>query len=541
MQLIPFQSKAVAWLQPRDVAFLALEQGLGKTIVSAVDVQPFAIVVCPASLKFVWEQELALWRPELRTYVITKTNEIHPPVDVVIVSYEMLYWTTFEQAQIKGGKRKRTIHLVDFKQANTLVIDEAHYCKSYDSVRTTVIKRHIRAAKRCRILSGTLMPNRPIELWPLLNATGVTKMGYYEFGMYFCKGWRTPWDTLDFSGASNTDELAEILSTVMLRLTKEQVLPELPPRSFRVIELDVPVDEREKQFNVDDIERNPTPIAFEALPDVLHMNAHRKLPMALEYITNVLENTKKVVVFAHHRDIVEALLEGLKEFNPVFIVGGVKPEDRKAAVHRFQNDDSCRVFVGNLIAAGVGYTLHAASHVVFVESSWTPKDLLQCVDRCHRIGQKFAVTGDILTIRKSIDATMLHSVLRKMEVIKNVIKETDMSQLDNVAIAVKLRELADLFAPAAVKPTEALATKEAPAAPKVDSGASSATAEEKSAPAATATITIDQVREGMAKLIDAGKRETALKILKDHGASKVGELKEDKFQSALDAINAALA
>lgn len=573
MSLMPFQGNAIAWLSSRPTAFLALEQGLGKTVVASCDLVPPAVVVCPASLKFNWAAELAIWRPELTTHVVRSAKDPLKPADVIIVNYESMFWVTFDKKKEIGKdgkpvKRKRTIHKLQLPDFNTLIVDESHYVKSYDSVRTAVVCGLIQDVNRVRLLSGTPVVNRPIELWPLLYATDTTKLGWMEFGRRYCKGWKTPWGNWDFSGASRLDELHEILAPVMLRLTKAQVLPELPEKTFKVIELDLPVDKREKALDVDAILRNPDPVAFEALPDILHMNAQRKLPLAIQHIRDALESTAKVVVFAHHRDIAEALLSGLADYNPVRVVGGDSAEARFEAVKRFQNDPSCRVFVGNIKAAGTGLTLTASDRVIFVECSWTPADLQQCADRCHRIGQKNPVLVEILTIHQSVDATILHAVLGKMEIINQIVKETSMTALNNAAIAAKLRELASLFdaAPAAEAEASAPAPAPAPAAETKTTKVTRAPKPEQTVTSAgTATVknvtedsieqdavdaptdssntsaTIEQVREGVAKLIDAGKRSKALEILKNHGAAKVGELAEDKFASVVKAIEKELA
>jgi len=512
MSLLPFQSRAVSWLSKRSAAFLALEQGLGKTVVSAVDLVAPAVIVCPATMKWTWHTELSVWRPELSVQVIGKAKDaINANADVWIVNYDIL-------------------DRVDLPKAHTLIADESHYAKSHKAKRTKHLIALIKQSERIRLLSGTPIVNRPIELWPLLKAVGATKLGYHEFGLRYCAGWKTPWDTWDFSGASRLDELRGLLEPVMLRLTKEQVLPELPERSFKVIELDLPVDNREKQFDIAAIDKHPNPVAFEALPDILHMNAHRKLPLAVQYIQDVLVTTEKVVVFAHHRDIIDLLCDGLAEHMPVRVTGSDSAESRHASVNQFQTNPECRVFVGNIKAAGIGLTLTAASRVIFVEASWTPADLLQCADRCHRIGQKNPVLAEILTIHQSIDAHMLHSALRKMDIINSIIKESDMSELNRSAIAAKLRELASLFDVPALAEEPVQTVNEVPEEPK------KVEQPQTSQPVAT----IEEVREALAKLIDAGKRDAALAILKDNGAAKVGELTADKFYSVVQAAAKAL-
>ena len=231
-------------------------------------------------------------------------------------------------------------------------------------------------------------------------------------------------------------------------------------------------------------------------------------------------------MFAHHTHIIDGLIDGLTEFNPVKVTGSVKNEDRQTAVDAFQTDKACRVFIGNIKAAGVGLTLTAASHVIFVEASWSPADIQQAADRCHRIGQKDNVTVDLLTISESIDSLVLHSVLTKMDVIDRIIKE---SIMDQSLIAQKLRELADLFDQQAVAFTEPKAIKPKPV--KIEPAASPMDV--------AAAPTLDDLRQGMAELIGAGKRDKVIAILANLNVKKVSDIEEDKFAEAMGMINGA--
>jgi len=508
MNLYPHQVQAVQWLGQRPKAILALDMGLGKTCVSSLDLVKPALVVCPASLKLNWQRELKMWRPELSVQVIKSPKDRPNNSDVTVINYDIL-------------------QKVDLPSVSTLIVDEAHYAKNYKAKRTKVLMQLIKAIPNVSLLTGTPIVNRPIELWTLLYSIGATKLGYFEFGMRYCAGWKTPWDTYDFTGSSRSVELAALLQPFMLRMTKAECLKDLPSKTYRIIELDLPIDKREKDFDLSQIDK-PDSIPFEAISDILKMNAERKLPDAVKYIKDCLEHTDKVVVFAHHTHIIDGLMDALKEFNPVKVTGSVKNEDRQTAVDTFQADKKCRVFVGNIKAAGVGLTLTAASHVVFVEASWSPADIQQAADRCHRIGQKDNVTVDLLTISGSIDALVLNSVLTKMDVIDRIIKE---STMDQSLIAKKFRELADLFdsfdkqvaaTPKAVKETKAV--KVEPAAAPID---------------VAAAPTLDDLRQGMAELIGSGKRDKVIAILANLNVKKVSDIEEDKFAEAMGMINGA--
>jgi SWI/SNF-related matrix-associated actin-dependent regulator of chromatin subfamily A-like protein 1 len=418
--LLGFQKQAVEWLRTRPKALIALEQGLGKTVISCVDAEAPITVVCTAAMKYRWAEEFETWRPDLFSQVIVDPRtEINWDCDVHIINYDIL--TRFK-----------------IPKPRTLIVDEAHKVKTETAKRTMAVMAIAQRVDRVRFLSGTPMLSRPVELFPMLKMLKAVHANWFKFVKRYCAAWNTPWGSLDVSGASNLDELAKVVAPVMLRMTKKQVMPELPPKIYRIVSFDGYVTRQEEEF-LDYHKRHlrlpPGPIAFQAISDIRRVHAERKLPQAIRYIRDVLESmeVKKLVVFAHHRATVEALVEALSEFNPVHIMGGTRPKDAFASVQAFQNDDKVQVFIGNLQAAGEGITLTAASHVVIVEPSWVPGEIAQAADRCHRIGTKSSVTVDLLTVQGSIDARMIKRVIEKEEVINQVIKETPMAKTETLA------------------------------------------------------------------------------------------------------------
>jgi hypothetical protein len=155
-------------------------------------------------------------------------------------------------------------------------------------------------------------------------------------------------------------------------------------------------------------------IAFTEMARVRHETALAKLPAAIEQLKNA---NGKCVIFAHHLDVIDGLREALEgEGGVVVITGDTKVEERQAIVERFQSDPSVRFFIGNMRAAGVGITLTASSHVVFVELDWTPAIVNQAEDRCHRIGQKDSVFVQHLVIDDSIDAKIAKALVAKQAI-----------------------------------------------------------------------------------------------------------------------------
>src|SRR5436309_1842482 len=149
--------------------------------------------------------------------------------------------------------------------------------------------------------------------------------------------------------------------------------------------------------------------------------AKGKLEAGIDWCRDFLESDGKLVVFAHHKPVQRAITEALSDFNPRVVAAESSIAEREQAIADFQTDDSVRVIVCSLLAGSVGITLTAASNVCFFELGWTPKDMLQAVDRCHRIGQRDAVTGWQLIHVDTIDAFMAELLAEKREIMEQVL------------------------------------------------------------------------------------------------------------------------
>jgi SWI/SNF-related matrix-associated actin-dependent regulator 1 of chromatin subfamily A len=145
--------------------------------------------------------------------------------------------------------------------------------------------------------------------------------------------------------------------------------------------------------------------------------------MGLQKVEPIVEMVKaafkakayeKLVIFAIHRDVIENLRVGLRELKPVVLYGGTDPEKRQRNIDRFQNNPACKVFIGNIQAAGTAITLTAAHNVWFVEQDWVPGNNAQAVMRCHRIGQENPVTVRFISLDQSLDHAVMLILKRKV-------------------------------------------------------------------------------------------------------------------------------
>lgn len=436
---LPYQLDGIEYIVNHRGTLLADEMGLGKTVqaIGAINalshnVETFrALVVCPTFLAINWRNELDAW--------LVRTHGFR---FVDIATYPMLHKTAMQFYDL-------------------LIVDEAHYVKNESAQRTQYLKNVARWCKRIVLMTGTPVDGKPLELWPLLQIVApdefdpsgkvrmrnkVTKRleyravesgggaGFQFFVKRYCDakivrhGRSEMAGHWDYSGASNVYELQRRLKeTCMIRRMKKDVLPELPSKRRRVVVLPSPA-------NVDDSDLIPVltydnyekAIAALYSDKVLFTEWSKrrkeqgilKVSQVVEYVSNILEGTQKLILFAHHGDVIDGIAHALSalDVRTVVVTGATHVADRGAAVSSFQQDPAIRVFLGSIGAAGVGLTLTAASHVVFAETSPNPKDMTQAEDRAHRITQVNSVLVDILVYDRSLDARMCKIVVRKQAV-----------------------------------------------------------------------------------------------------------------------------
>ncbi len=433
---LPYQRAGIAFALAHEHALLADEMGLGKTIqaIGLINADPSierVLVVCPASLKLNWLRECERWL--VRDLVCGVTMRKWPAdAQVVITNYEVLgKWSK----ELKG-------------EWDLLVADECHYVKNRHAKRSK--RLFAIEARRRLMLTGTPILNRPMEIQTVAASLAPEAFGHFwNFAKRYCKPHKGPYGW-DFSGADNLEELHQRLrSTILIRRTKADVLTDLPPKRRQVLELsaeglssvvkaestawqehDARLAELRRRTRTDGSRggseaelqalREGVNAAFGELAKLRQETALAKVPLVVSHVREALEATPKVVLFAHHRAVVTELAEAFGE-EAVTLMGGQTLASRQAAVDRFQTDDTCRIFVGSITAAGFGLTLTAASHVVFAELDWVPANLSQAEDRAHRIGQESSVLVQHLVLEDSLDARMVRTLIEKQRVVDGVV------------------------------------------------------------------------------------------------------------------------
>lgn len=480
LELRPFQRAGVAYAMKHKRTLIGDAPGLGKTIQAIATVVGSgalpALVICPATLKLNWKREIERWVPGAKVQILSgtgkpsKTNisrakrsstEVDSEAGWVIVNYDILsHWA-------------ETLARSPFR---AVVADESHALKSGKAQRTQATAKVIGGTNPevVLFLTGTPVLNRPIELWSQLDLLGHAGAfgGFWPFAKRYCAGESSNWG-MKFDGAQNMEELNLKLRSggMMVRRTKEEVLTELPPKVWatvpvqmtpgdskkylkaeesianwaaeqRALEadrlgewrkagralghtgsaLDLYVEKERRSFAASEagrLEASEPLIRFGALKQLAYQT---KEAQAFQWIDDFLETGKKLIVFAWHRDAVQAVA---KRYGAPMIQGGMKGEEVEDGKTRFQEDPACKVIVCNIMAGGVGHTLTAASDVLFLEYPWNPAAMDQAADRAHRIGQTDSVTAwQMVAVHpdggETIDGELVAMIAEKREVVSAV-------------------------------------------------------------------------------------------------------------------------
>jgi SWI/SNF-related matrix-associated actin-dependent regulator 1 of chromatin subfamily A len=324
------------------------------------------------------------------------------------------------------------------KKFSIVVVDESHYLKDPSAKRTKAAMPILKESKRCVLLTGTPALNRPKEIFTQLSAVvPKAQLKLKDFGERYCTGNRFD----KYGGAKNLEELHALLrNSVMIRRLKVDVLAELPKKRRQQIYLGLDAASRKKldalkqqlqeaksaihQLVAQSIASNRGNVVNvgaeqrSVVMEVYKKTADIKVKCVQDYIDTLLDGDQKFLVFAHHTvllDAVEHSCNRKKGCKYIRIDGSTPASSRAGLVQSFQTDDSVRVAILSIKAAGVGLTMTAASTVVFAEMTWTPGEIIQAEDRAHRIGQASSVNVYFLHIKDSIDDVIWNTIQSKLE------------------------------------------------------------------------------------------------------------------------------
>ena len=432
--LRPYQTAGYQWLSYlNDVGWggiLADDMGLGKTIQALTMLQYYksstgnikAIVICPTTLIYNWENEIRKFTPTL-------TWQIHHGSmrsrDMDALQQANIIITTY-------GTLRSDIQVLMKINYDYVVLDESQAIKNPASKVTKAAC--LLTAKNRVCMSGTPLQNNTFDIFAQMNFLNPGLLGTMEF---FRNEFATPIDK--FGEQEQKDHLRKLLFPFILRRTKEQVAKDLPEKTETILFCEMEKEQRkvydayrnsyrDKIMGTIDqqgIDKSQLTILQGLMklrqicdsPAIL--NEQEKFPnnsikldeLSREITENIGEH--KALVFSQFLGMLALIRAKLQEEGIAYeyFDGSTNIADRQKAIDNFQNNDNCRVFLISLKAGGVGLNLTAADYVYIVDPWWNPAVEQQAIDRTHRIGQ----TKNIFAYRMICIDTIEDKILQLQE------------------------------------------------------------------------------------------------------------------------------
>lgn len=405
-QLRPFQQTGVSFLNLTPRALLADEMGLGKTVQALASVSmrglfPVCVVV-PPHLVLNWQRESQRFArihgrvPRIHVLKGLTPYEL-PEADIYIVHYLLL----------RGWK-----DVLPKQLFRAVVFDEIQELRRAGTDKYSAASLLAESSEVVVGLSGTPIYNHGGEIWNVVNILDFHFLGDWEsFSREWCAGYGN-------SVVLKPDLLGDHLRRegLMLRRTKQEVLPELPEKRRLVQEIDAddqiyrqlmrPVMEKIRRYRTDE---EMTRSARALLEDQISQEERQatgvaKAPYVCQFVRALCDAGEKVLLFAHHHKVMDLYKKELSSLHPVFITGRETDAQKQNAVDRFMEDktDLCCIS----LRSASGLNLQKATCVVFGELDWSPAVHSQAEDRAHRIGQKDSLLCYYLVSPRGSDADM---------------------------------------------------------------------------------------------------------------------------------------
>jgi len=382
-------------------ALLADDMGLGKTLqalwlLRREKVGPMfpALVVCPANVKYGWEHT-ALEHVGIRAQVLEGRTPPGggfgaAPPKITIINPDIL--NAWLPHLLRVGYR-------------TLILDECQFFSNPTAKRTKAAIEIARAVPFRLALSGTPLMNAPGELWPTLYMLRPDKFrSLFAFAEEFCRP-KKQFGRWTYKGARNLGQLHALLRrTCMVRRLKEDVLHDLPDKVRAVVPMEL-CDRGEYEHASRDfigwlhkhyrddrgrVHRAARAAAVTRVGYLVRLAARLKARAVVGWVNRFLYECpgEKLCLFGVHQKMLRLLERRIKAPHTT-VDGNVTGRRRKAAVDTFRHDPRCRVFIGNIRAAGVGIDglQEVCANLAFAELWWVPGVHTQAEDRIYRIGQ----------------------------------------------------------------------------------------------------------------------------------------------------------
>jgi SWI/SNF-related matrix-associated actin-dependent regulator 1 of chromatin subfamily A len=447
-ELWGFQRADLDYALRRKNCLVGDQPGLGKTPVGICYANEIkarnVLVVCPASIRRQWERRIREWsrmswefgRGCIVHTILTGRRGVAPTDGTYSATWNVVSYDLARTPAIGAALARQRYDLIIF--------DEAHYLKTIDSKRTRAFfgggeTRHFDAiatqAEHILALTGTPLPNRPREIYTLARALCWDSIDWASedtFKERFNPSIRQTGTRADGSSFIWVDERSgrhfelqnRLRGNFMVRHLKREVMTQLQLPVFDVIQLEETQAIKQALAAEKLLDLDPGMFLdsdFEVMGQVAvvrHQMGVAMAPQIAEYVDMLIDGGEdKLVVFAHHVDVLDILQKSLARHGVVRIDGRDSGADKDRKVQQFIKDRSIGICLGNMLAMGTGTDglQEVAYHALIAEPDWTPGNNIQAFDRLDRGGQTRKVQGDIFVAPGSIAEYILGTALTKLQ------------------------------------------------------------------------------------------------------------------------------
>ncbi|MGB2985416.1 MAG: DEAD/DEAH box helicase [Phycisphaerae bacterium] len=407
--LYPYQREGTLFAAQAGRAIIADEMGLGKTIEAIAAAEILAceyglervLIVCPASLKSQWHQEIAQFasRPAVIIEGLTHQRKALYEQDggfFKIVNYDVVH---------------RDLAAIREWSPELVILDEAQRIKNWQTRTAKSVKRI--ESPYSLVLTGTPLENRLEELHSIVEFIDRYRLG--PLFAFKAAHEIQEEDSTKVIGYRDLNRIHKTLEPILIRRTKKEVLDQLPPRMDK--NFFVPMTKQQWVPHEENREIVARIVAKWRRYKFLSEADQLRLRIALQYMRMACDSTylidhetkhhtkvdelatllgeifeesgSKVVIFSQWlrmNELVADMLE-IRRWGHVHLHGGVPSRERKHLTRALREDKDCRVFLST-DAGGVGLNLQTASTVINMDLPWNPAVLEQRIGRVHRLGQK---------------------------------------------------------------------------------------------------------------------------------------------------------
>lgn len=475
------QKEGIKFLLANRKCILADSMGCGKTIQSIIAAMASnskkILIITTASLKTNWKRELTIYNDEKDIQILQGSKDeicdkkyVIANYDILINYYEVPTETVYETEYVYNENGKREVirkpvmvkskdgKLIEKQKKSTrkdvieeclknsplflnkfdcVIIDEAQKLSNNSSNRYKVINDFLKRAKPNYVflLTGTPLTNKPINLYYILKLIDAPITRDYR---YFIKRYcdaktfrlKTGKEITTINGASNLEELREKIKHLYIRrlLTEmtDMVDKNIITKTYDLTESQRVEYERLWQEYLDaQIEQgNEDSEQYRQLVEgilVRQYLAKQMVDNTIKLVDNMLEEGGKVIIVCTFSEEI-AMFKDYYKKKCVVYDGKMTAKAKDKAEQAFNNDKNVRVFIGQILAAGVGLNLVVANKMVFNSYSWVAADNAQIEDRIYRLTQKNDVTCVYQLFNDSMSKHMYDTVIGKKNMMDTIIK-----------------------------------------------------------------------------------------------------------------------